>query len=295
MSLNQADIIGMMQDFDNKAWAEKSRFYNTVMRDGNIFNPYIHRRWVPAQFNRIINEIGIRRKGYRNDFQPLTCSDINYYFSNKKEIEHCFDILYKEVELLSYLKRKDKIAFEERSAIYTLESCKNIYKGFWNWMLGNREMSDAACYRAPLILRQAHFYEGLYKDEFKPMLMSVLSQIETVSDYEELANLLQTVVIPCNRKRLEVNWGNIHKFLNWPLNFNLVCRRSPDYPWVMNLISKYVLTGAYYSLKTEYMFNPKVKSTIKCQIIQNELMEGKDWKGFMREYCSIKGYAADIK
>ena len=39
-------------------FGKNSQFYKQEMSDGHIFNPYIHRRWLPAQFRRNIREAG---------------------------------------------------------------------------------------------------------------------------------------------------------------------------------------------------------------------------------------------
>ena len=52
--LRELPLNTAMEQFFGK----NSKFYKQIMADGNIFNPYIHRRFLPAQFRRNIRYAG---------------------------------------------------------------------------------------------------------------------------------------------------------------------------------------------------------------------------------------------
>lgn len=92
-------------------WAMSSRFYDQVMEDGHIFNPYLHRRFVPSQFLRLMK--------YNN-------------MDARAGIERCYGFVYsmewlkEEVRKLVFLQKADPIAFEERKNFLTISDIKDI-------------------------------------------------------------------------------------------------------------------------------------------------------------------------
>ena len=65
-----------LADVWDGCFAKNSKFYGQVMKDGHIFNPYMHRRFLPAQFRNNIRSAG-------------------YYGINDPTIAHCqktFDV-----------------------------------------------------------------------------------------------------------------------------------------------------------------------------------------------------------
>ena len=97
-----------------RPWAKKSRFYNTIMNDGFIYNPFLHRRFLPVQFMRMMrintNVIGQIKSNY------------SYNYS--------IDWLRSEVEKLALLEKTDPIAFAERKRFLTPEMIKAILTNY---------------------------------------------------------------------------------------------------------------------------------------------------------------------
>lgn len=81
-------------------FGENSHFYGKIMNDGNIFNPYIHRRFLPARY----------LKFHKQGVHP------QLMFTNKEILR----ILETEVLKISSLKDKDTLAYQQRAACFPL-------------------------------------------------------------------------------------------------------------------------------------------------------------------------------
>ena len=125
-NLSQNKIIQMMGNFNDNDWAHNSRFYQAVMCDGNIFNPYIHRRWLPAQFKRLVDDI--RHSPVLNDPNCVITKEkaLDFFSYSSEAISKLLETTLKEIELLSFLQKRDQLAFAERSLIYSFDRCQKI-------------------------------------------------------------------------------------------------------------------------------------------------------------------------
>ena len=94
--------------------AINSQFYNTMMADGNIYNPYLVRRWLPAQFKRMM----------RQD------SNIDKMIKKNYNWDYVYKWLLTETEKLAWLKKHDKVAFEERKMF--LNGCE-VYRIMYDY------------------------------------------------------------------------------------------------------------------------------------------------------------------
>lgn len=96
---------------DKNGWAKNSQFYGTEIC-GYAYNPYMIRRFLPAQF------VGLMEKYDGNVHKGIT-NEYTYMYSIEYTIE--------EVRKLAMLQKRDRIAFEERSQIFTIVDCRNIF------------------------------------------------------------------------------------------------------------------------------------------------------------------------
>ena len=84
-------------------FGKNSQFYRQEMSDGHIFNPYIHRRWLPAQFRR-----NIREAGYNGIYDYVKrCYNWNYVVRFLKQ----------ECWKLAMLQRRDHLAVRHDGAV----------------------------------------------------------------------------------------------------------------------------------------------------------------------------------
>lgn len=218
-----AKTAEMTQEKSTEKYAESSKFYSKIMEDGNIFNPYIHRRWITAQFCALF-------KTKKEEENPLECiirvSKIVY---NSEKINKWF---IHECEVMELLKKKDKVAYEERSTVLSLDDMKEMLMS----RVDNRSefiMYGSAPYKNYLVKSDGYnsYYYGYYKisEEFKKRILSADS-------YKEL--------LECCKILNDWNLVNRHGVLD----FNLCYDESP----VLNYFLK---QGAYYTIRNLVTFD----------------------------------------
>ena len=69
-------------DTDEVKFAKKSDLYNKIMLDGNVFNPYIHRRFLPHQYIHLIEQ-------YSGDIDAAISREYHFKYAleyTKKEV-----------------------------------------------------------------------------------------------------------------------------------------------------------------------------------------------------------------
>lgn len=99
-------------------FAENSQFYNQVMEDGYIFNPYIHRRWLPSQYLRWVNI-------YDGIWEKIK-TNYKIWYQGKDLITYTIDEVYK----LAMLQRVSPDAYKERKQFFTIEIVKDILEEY---------------------------------------------------------------------------------------------------------------------------------------------------------------------
>lgn len=103
MNGNQTALMSTATETKEKQaeyWAKNSKFYGKVMSDGHVFNPYLDRRFLPAQYLGMI----------KDEWNHSAWTAINRRYGYMYSIEW----LLKEVDKLAFLGNVDPVAFEER-------------------------------------------------------------------------------------------------------------------------------------------------------------------------------------
>ena len=204
-------------------FGKNSRFYKQVMADGNIFNPYIHRRFLPAQFRR-----NVRIAGYNG---------IHEFVKQSYTWNYVVRFLKEECAKLAMLEKRDREAFVERSRFFTLEDMKAILTQY----------AKAVCdvldreYEHVKSLRLARQYNGhvyicpkgmglIQKEHVRPMkhrFNRFCEDVQNCRTYAQLSKLLE--------------------------GFDFA-RLSNDIPCSDTCADRFVEAGAYYTLKQMIMF-----------------------------------------
>lgn len=168
--------ITLEQDKDKPAFARNSHFYNQVMADGHIFNPYIHRRYIAAQFRRLI-----RQYGYQGIKQGVAQS---YTW------DYAIDILCKEAHRLANLEKHDREGFIERSQFFMPGRCACILADYADavaqYLDGfvSRSRTDTIC---------VPHYGTVQKQNVRPMkyrFTKLADLAKSCMSYRQLDNLL---------------------------------------------------------------------------------------------------------
>lgn len=108
-------------DTDEVKFAKKSDLYNKIMLDGNVFNPYIHRRFLPHQYIHLIEQYS---------------GDIDAAISREYHFKYALEYTKKEVKKLSLLFWIDRKTFKERSRFFNYNVIYSIIKQALDFFAG---------------------------------------------------------------------------------------------------------------------------------------------------------------
>ena len=204
-------------------FGKNSRFYMQVMNDGHVFNPYIHRRFLPAQFQR-----NIRTAGYNG---------IHNYVREQYSWNYAVRFLKEECAKLAMLQRRDPEAFRERSQFFTLRDIQNILRDYCVMVMNvlTTAESDAVSSRRPRQRKEeiCVFVKGIGMirvDHIRPMkyrFEKFCDAVDAVRSYGELSVLMQ--------------------------RFDF-CKLDPKIRTSELFARRFVESGAFYTLKQKIMF-----------------------------------------
>lgn len=261
MSLTQEEIIKMMFEYDiNEPWAKKSKFYKKIMDDGNVFNPYLHRRFLPAHFHKLIKQVGSHN-----------VQDENYFIEKVQVYYGAFyfwKFLFKEIGTISFLQKRDRLAYQERSAVMPLERLKQIYLNAINIFIIEAEEVARTCGSDCKLVYLPHTKISKYLEQLK----SIGEQITSSNDFESLG---------------KVDSSFIEKTFFYR-DIKLKCQKeeSLSKDLTREIIKLFLLSGSYYTLKSYYMFDSNTEYGVSsCGLLFKELESGKrNWQYFTLEW-----------
>ena len=114
------------EDAKIAVYAKNSQFYGKVMHDGNIFNPYMHRRFLPSMYIYLFKAL---------DMDMVDESGVIQKCMSKSLVE-MLDYILTELKTLQKLSKQDTISYKQRAAClpFTLvrEFCIQLI-GVWSW------------------------------------------------------------------------------------------------------------------------------------------------------------------
>ena len=210
-----------LADVWDGCFAKNSKFYGQVMKDGHIFNPYMHRRFLPAQFRN-----NIRSAGYYG---------INEYVRKHYDWNYVARFLRDECGKLAFLQRRDREAYEERYRFFPLETMKSIFIAYAKTI--TKELDDAVCTEAKVIRRKnrvTHYIitgiGSIQREHVRPMKYRYEKFIDAVKSSRTYAQLA------------DVANG---------FNFD---RANPAFLSSSEFADCFIASGAYYTLKHMVMF-----------------------------------------
>ena len=247
---------------DGTVIAKNSRFFSRMMEDGYVFNPYIHRRWLPKQYRKLMKDAGM----------PILLQEfyeyIRDYFSNKYWLKFVDDELNKLINLNRY----DVKAFKERSQFFTVDIIKKLYVDYVSGFLEEAEKLRNISYFVDYFFVRYRDYcfvvpvkycnrmtDGAYKinNLYFDKLEDAKSRIENAMVYSEIKAGIEILD----------ELGVLKHFHDIPLNDETKGR----------LIYAYIEEGAYYTIKDALMFRGatfKGKTSVEgCQLLKHTLIE----------------------
>lgn len=207
-----------LNDDDNHLLGKNSRFYGQMMADGNIFNPYIHRRFITVQFRDLVKRFGI--DGVRNAV------------SKERDWKYAIEQVRKECHVLANLERRDRQGFADRSRFFTMDAVNAILR---DYVCEVFNVIDMAATHANRNNRQIYVrgYGMIDRNNIRPMkhrFEMLLVHARNCRTYTELDRLLE-----------KFDFMELARHLMLPDSF----------------VTPFINAGAYNALKNAVMFEGK--------------------------------------
>lgn len=259
----QKEIIEMMAAFNvSLDIAKKSMFYSQIMQDGNIFNPYLHRRFLPVQFQRLIDG-ATWRLGSNNE------ENVWKYTINSYDDDYIYNFLIEEMRKLAIMEKRDILAFEERRLFFPLEDMKSFISEYAGSVYSEIKEKTFVCYGKQKCQLVKNDHDTKFKmriDDAYKMIMN----FKACSTYTEAAELIEKVSI---------------NFVSFKITTQISDSVRDEF------FKNYLKSGTYYYLKHYIMFSEhceKLASSFEdatnkiemIDFINNQLVSGKDWTHF---------------
>lgn len=176
-------------------FGKKSRFYKQIMQDGFVFNPYVHRRWLPYQFldcakNTYVSERRSQGAVSFSGFSSDLIIRIYTYCSYLGSVE----MLEREKEVQEILSKRDKQAYIERKSAFdiTVTSVERIREEFFKSGLYYTGKHILMFMYKPEILNNTVFN---YKDQITCLKMLRFSLInDNFSIHNDVMHLIENFV-----------------------------------------------------------------------------------------------------
>ncbi|MEI3172625.1 MAG: hypothetical protein V8S76_00745 [Lachnospiraceae bacterium] len=235
-------------------FAVSSKFYEQIMADGEIFNPYIHRRWLPGQYAHIVECVKIGCPKYNT---------MEEYFKWMYDTKYCVKYATSEIYKLYILRSYSKKAYTERSKFFTIEVLREILK---TWV-------DDVFYRIDNILLDLNYTPGylfiysqtiIAEQKLTNVIIDENIQRTRVSTYNAYLSDLKTISMHLEKvnnifdlKKIVDKILQSSRQIPFPLKDSF---RVPD-----SFYEAFWKSGAYYSIKSKIMTseNPNAGSDLK--------------------------------
>lgn len=262
------------EQMEERVFAPNSKFHGQIMEDGYVFNPYIHRRWLPARYKSMQKTCEIFNKSMK---------DLIVTYDRSYSIRVTLD----ELRKLEYLRKTSKEAFDERKQFFTVKTIKRILIQELNNLVAyastptkghpyvNGEELSYLIYNvgivpAEMVTTLVKNWDGSYQEkesiEPVPFLNKVKKRIALLEEadiYYEISKAIKGIPVPNN-----IVYSNFYT----RRVEGLYCKPDNEF------IEAYHLSGAYYTLKNDIMFEGKevngLKGVAACTYIRDLLNAG---------------------
>ena len=248
---------------DRNHWAENSQFYGKEIC-GNAYNPYMIRRFLPSQFNHLINK-------YNGNVHKAITVEYPYMYSIKYTLE--------EVRKLAMLQKRDKIAFDERRYVFTLNQCKKIFVEYINDVISHLEIESDKFARYNKVGKKyslgvkgfGWINAGVVVEKIERH--QVVKCIEMTDEFKNVFNYLNDL-----KEKVSRCWT--YKELYRIMSAKELIKVPAEYKKSREFMDCFIKAGSYYTLKQQLMFN------------ENLYFKGYNGRGaviMLRDYLN-KGY-----
>ena len=215
-----------LNDDMNALFGKKSRFYGKVMADGHIFNPYIHRRFIAAQFREFMSVRSLHSSVQSVYSRAQGNSRFEWGYAMKQLLSEC--------SKLALLEKKDPIAFNERSRFFTLDAVQNVIDDYVT--LVHKSIDEyqkrSSAYRGAYYISGFGYVDAKHIRPLKYRFECLRNDVQACRSYEELNKLFS-------------------KF-EFPEDLISYVRPVP-----VSFMRPFLNAGAYYTMKHAFMFEGK--------------------------------------
>lgn len=214
-----------------EGFAINSKYYGETLASGEIFNPYLNRRFISSQYLRMFKQYsGNMAKAIRKNY------DYNFMIKHFKS----------EVNKLALLGKIDKIAFNERSSFLMLAEAKQIFveyaEDLKEALATCKDRGKHVTIGAEVFGRVGDltFKKGIYKEVI--VNHKIKKELEKSEEYVEILNRIKHF-------KTDVKKANSYQQLANTLNgFNFV--KLPKTTKITNVMAdRFMAAGAFYTLK----------------------------------------------
>ena len=227
---------------DRNHWAENSKFYGKEIC-GYAYNPYMIRRFLPSQFNQLIEK-------YNGNVHKGITVEYPYMYSVKYTIE--------EVRKLAMLQKRDKIAFDERKHVFELRQCRNILIKYVDDVIKHlvKEYEEYVSYNK--VGKEYHcgikgfgwIKAGVVSE--KIVNHKVVKYLEMSDEFKRVFDFLDNL-----KKKIDRCWTYKELYDTMPKTNDLI-KAPEDVKKSRDFMDCFIKAGSYYTLKQQLMFNQNV-------------------------------------
>lgn len=223
---------------DKNHWATTSQFYGKDIC-GYAYNPYMIRRFLPSQFKQLAAKYSY-----------------NVHKGITKEYSYLYSITYtiEEVRKLAMLEKRDKIAFDERKHIFTLDKCRKIFLQYLNdiithlnveanyYVIHNKVGKPYGCG----IKGYGWMTAGTVSEKIENH--KVVKYLEKTAQFDKV---FEDIEVLKRKIRYCRSYAELYKIVsNMPL-----IRVPAEHKKSKEFMDCFIKAGAYYTLKQQFMFD----------------------------------------
>ena len=259
-------------------FAGSSKFYEQIMADGEIFNPYIHRRWLPGQYAHIVECVKIGCPKYNT---------MEEYFKWMYDTKYCVKYATSEIYKLYILRSYSKKAYTERSKFFTIEVLREILKT-WVDNVINRVTNVLAGFNyAPMhlfIYNQKIFAE----QELTNVIIDKYIQRKKVNTYDAYLSDLKTISMYLEKVNNIFDLKKIvDKMLRREGSRQIPVPLKDSFRVPDSFYEAFWKSGAYYSIKSKIMTSENSNAGSDLKDLRQLLDNGTTAKEFHEIYLKM--------
>ncbi len=228
----------------NNGWASHSKFYGKEIC-GFMYDPFMIRRWIQGQFERLMRR------------------DLNVHRQIVRMLTYQASIKYtkEEIRKLAMLEKRDITAFAERRHMFSLELCKLIfmemlkeYKAMINrfgYTYNKKPKEDPK-------VKEVHVYSIALKNScligtVVPTVVKKHIEYRFQYNSDNYDQIMNTVANLHKQLAAVKSYAELYKLVSESFNFEKVLSKQTDKSKAF--MDAYIKSGAYYTLKQNYMFD----------------------------------------